>query len=424
MRIAIVSAVAALLLVQSCILQPPDPPIDPPSCGFVCSNTYPLTTVQKKNLEGIYLVESGSEVFGSTVVVKWNTGSHMTILTGENVSYLVMQAGHLDSVFFFEGYWRSQNSSRSGRAEFTIAKQAGGRRLMGDSSASGQCVIEGSVGEGNGEPSIPVLLRYQWAIRPEILARRFWIVAHRGGGRMSEHPPQSENTAELIRLAEQFGANGIEIDVRLTKDDVPVLYHDNTLNPRLVQKTPMLGGVEDYTYPQLYTFIRLLNGERIPTLDEALRTVVYETNLSFVWLDMKTEERDLVRRVVPLLEQYMTEASNLALQGKRDSLEIMVGVPTDNIYHELLAYPPYRSVPSVSENSLEWARTLGSRVWGPLWSKGISFQDNAVARSEGRRIFVWTLDEPQFIQQYDQSGQYDGILTDYPTIVAYYHYVR
>jgi glycerophosphoryl diester phosphodiesterase len=63
-------------------------------------------------------------------------------------------------------------------------------------------------------------------------------------------------------------------------------------------------------------------------------------------------------------------------------------------------------------------------VWAPLWSTGTNPSDNATARSDGRRVFVWTLDDPLFVQQYVQGGQYDGILTDYPTIVAYNRYVR
>ncbi|MBI2619241.1 MAG: glycerophosphodiester phosphodiesterase [Ignavibacteriales bacterium] len=363
-------------------------------------------------------------MFGSTVVVKWNTNTHMTILTGQDVSYLVLQAGRLDSVFFFEGYWRSQNSRRSGLARFEIRKDAGGRRLMGDSLASDQLIFDGTVSEGNNRPSIPVVFRYQWAIRREILAKKFWVVAHRGGGRMSELLPHSENTVELLRIAEWYGVNGVEIDVRLTKDGVPILYHDNTLNPRLVRKTPMIGPVEEYTFPQLRTFVRLLNGEQIPTLDEALRTIVYETNLTFVWLDSKTEERDLVERMVPLLQQYTAEAEALAGQGLRDSLEIMIGVPTDKVYEEILRYPSFSLIPTITEKSLDRARTLNSPVWAPLWSGGINVADNATARSEGRRIVVWTLDDPQFVQEYVNSSQYDGILSDYPMIVAYYHYVR
>lgn len=418
------TGILLLATAGSCVIEPPDPPIPPPPCTFVGGNTYPLDAAQKSALEGIYLVEVGSGTFGSTVVVKWNTASNMTILTGRDVIYFVLCAGRLDSVFFFEGYWRSQNSHRSGPASFTIRKDSGGRRLMGDSLASDQFIFDGTIGEGNSEPSVPVTFRYQWGIRKEILARKFWILAHRGGARMSELPPHSENTVELLRIVEQYGVNGVEIDVRLTKDGVPILYHDNTLNPRLVRKTSMLGGVEDYTFPQLRTFVRLLKGEMIPSLEEALWTVVYQTNLKFVWLDPKTEERDIVARMVPLLQQYKAEAAVLAGQGVRDSLEIMIGVPTDNIYNELLKYPAFSSVPTIAEKSLDKARTLNSRFWAPLWSGGVNTSDNAVARSEGRGILVWTLDEPQFVQEFVNSSQYDGILSDYPMIVAYYYYVR
>jgi len=386
--------------------------------------TYPLDSAQKNLLEGVYAVESGGDRFGSPVVVKWNSRIRMTILSGQDVSYFVLQAGRLDSVFFFEGYWRSQNSRRTGLARFVMAKDEGGRRLLGDVTAPAGMVLRGEIGEGNDRPAIPVVFRYQRAIRPEVLAQKFWILAHRGGGRTSDLIPQSENTVELIRIAESYGANAIEIDVRLSKDGVPILYHDNTLNPRLVQKTPMLGSVEDYTWPQLRSFVVLLNGEHIPTLEEALYTVVYETNLKFVWLDTKTEERDLIQRMVPLLQQYTALADVEVGKGVRDSLEIMVGVPSDEVYQELTRYPGFTSVPSIAEKSLEKARVLDARVWAPLWSGGINPADNAVARGEGRRIFVWTLDEPDFVRQYINSGEYTGILSNYPMIVAYYHYVR
>ncbi|MBE0558810.1 MAG: glycerophosphodiester phosphodiesterase [Proteobacteria bacterium] len=312
----------------------------------------------------------------------------------------------------------------TGLAQFVISKESGGRQLMGDPSASTDLILEGTVSDGDGRPTDPVVFRFERPIRPEVLSQKFSILAHRGGGRTSDFVPHSENTVELVRIAGWFGANGVEIDVRLTNDGVPVLYHDNTLNPRLVQKIPMIGRMEDYSFAQLRSFVRLINGEQIPTLDEVLKTVVYETNLKFVWLDSKTEDQDLVERMVPLLEQYTAEAANLAGQGLRDSLDIMVGVPSDNIYDELLRYPNYTSVPSIAEKDLDKALTLDSRVWAPLWSSGINEGDIAVAHSEGRRVITWTLDEPEFVRLYINSGLYDGILTNYPSIVAYYHYVR
>jgi glycerophosphoryl diester phosphodiesterase len=53
---------------------------------------------------------------------------------------------------------------------------------------------------------------------------RPWIIAHRGD---SAHAP--ENTLEAARLGWEAGAAAWELDVRLTRDGVPVVLHDETL---------------------------------------------------------------------------------------------------------------------------------------------------------------------------------------------------
>lgn len=423
MKLKLVVALVAIATLNSCTLEDQ---LAVPTFGesaFI-SQTYPLDQSMKDAMNGVYAVDRGSDRFGETVVLIWNARDRLTVLTGKDVGYFVLEGGRLDSVFFFEGYWRYQVNRETGLARFVMAKEDGGRFLMGDPSASSGLILDGGIGEGESSPSTAVTFRYVRPIRPEVLSQNFTILAHRGGGRTSDFIPYSENTVELVRIAEHFGANGVEIDVRLTKDKVPVLYHDNTLNPRLVQKIPMIGSMKEYTYAQLRSFVRLINGEQIPKLDDVLKTIVYETNLKFVWLDSKAEGEDLVARMVPLLEQYTAEAAVLTSQGKRDSLQIMVGVPGEEIYDELLRYPSYTSVPTIAEKDLDRARTLNSRVWAPLWSGGIVASDIAIAHSEGRRVITWTLDEPEFVRQYINSGLYDGILTNYPMIVAYYHYVR
>ncbi|HEX8201993.1 MAG TPA: glycerophosphodiester phosphodiesterase family protein [Isosphaeraceae bacterium] len=51
-----------------------------------------------------------------------------------------------------------------------------------------------------------------------------WVIAHRGD---SFHAP--ENTLEAARLGWEAGASAWEFDVRLTRDDVPVVVHDDSL---------------------------------------------------------------------------------------------------------------------------------------------------------------------------------------------------
>ena len=51
------------------------------------------------------------------------------------------------------------------------------------------------------------------------------IIAHRGASAYA-----TENTLSAFKLAEAMNASGIELDVRLTMDGVPVVFHDVFLN--------------------------------------------------------------------------------------------------------------------------------------------------------------------------------------------------
>ena len=42
---------------------------------------------------------------------------------------------------------------------------------------------------------------------------------------------------------------------------------------------------------------------------------------------------------------------------------------------------------------------------------------------KGMKVYVWTLDSPEFIEQYVSENIYDGILSNYPCKVAHSYYV-
>lgn len=71
------------------------------------------------------------------------------------------------------------------------------------------------------------------------------FIAHRGYA--SAYP---ENTLIAIEAAEQAGAEYVEVDIQLSADHVPVLYHDRDLT-RLCQQS---GAIHDYTFSQLDEF--------------------------------------------------------------------------------------------------------------------------------------------------------------------------
>lgn len=102
-----------------------------------------------------------------------------------------------------------------------------------------------------------------WKIIREEEKSEFVNYAHRGA---SETRPENTMTAFYEGVA--LGANGIETDVQMTRDGVPVLFHDDTL----LRVTGEPGSVEDYTLDELRKFTVKKDGmiDRIPTLEEFL----------------------------------------------------------------------------------------------------------------------------------------------------------
>ena len=77
-----------------------------------------------------------------------------------------------------------------------------------------------------------------------------------------------ENSYAAIKRAADLGY-GIEFDVHLTKDDIPVVFHDDTLNRICGVK----GNLKDYTYEELQQFRLLGTDERIPAFTDILNMV-------------------------------------------------------------------------------------------------------------------------------------------------------
>lgn len=101
-------------------------------------------------------------------------------------------------------------------------------------------------------------------------------IAHRGySGKFDE------NTMLAFRKALEYKADGIETDVQLSKDNIPVIIHDETLD----RTTDGRGYVKEYKLSELKKF-RTKNGEEIPTLRELL-VFVAESNLKVLNLELK-----------------------------------------------------------------------------------------------------------------------------------------
>jgi glycerophosphoryl diester phosphodiesterase len=379
--------------------------------------TLALSEATKSRMEGVYKVATGTELLGNKVILKLSKKG-ISIFGEKESVYLIMESGSKDSDIRFEGYWRYAVNSETGLIRLEIPSDSGGDELLSDTSSVTEIIVEGGYGFNNDSPNTSITLEFERPFSKYAKETEFFIVAHRGGGRTADRLPASENSLEILHYTELLGANAIEIDVRLSTDGVSFLYHDNTINLRLTQKGTVWGQIEDFSYPQLRTHLTLVNGEKIPTLSEVLEYTLNETEIEFVWLDMKAAKND-IDQVAAIQKEILDRAQ---MMGRK--LEIAMGLPTEEKREQYLAYSDNENIPSLNESTPEDTRISNSVFWGPRWTLGLQNDEVEKMHSEGRRVITWTMDDPTFIQQYLSEGNFNGMVTNYPTLIAYYHYSR
>lgn len=132
----------------------------------------------------------------------------------------------------------------------------------------------------------------------------FVVIAHRGAS--SEYP---ENTMAAFEAATEMGAEMIELDVLLSQDGVPVVFHDAQLGDH----TNGSGLISDYTAEELKKldagswFNSRFSDQRIPTLEEVLAFAKGKIALN---IEIKTEavtdqrEGGIEEKCLKLVREY------------------------------------------------------------------------------------------------------------------------
>jgi len=242
------------------------------------------------------------------------------------------------------------------------------------------------------------VLLMAYAPGPRAAARRAsrdkpLIIAHRGGALES-----TENTIGAFQRAFRIGADGIETDIRLTRDGTVVVYHDDYFGrveglPQ-AQRTRL---VSDMTYAELTAQMLIPVGEdtggrRVPTLSDLLAQV--RGGLLNIELKRCARFDDLVKKTIAILKGYsdldriVLEAPDLDTAkklrkalGQRLKLHINPeydhAVPLRDSLKELLKFKPHSvsiSYKLLARDMIESAHRAGVEVW--VWT----VNDNAVAQ--------------------------------------------
>ncbi len=244
------------------------------------------------------------------------------------------------------------------------------------------------------------------------------MFAHRGGAKLAP-----ENTIPAFDNGMALGADGLELDVQLSSDDVPVVIHDKTLD----RTTNETGPVHARTVDQLarvdagHAFTRdgahsfRGQGIGIPTLETVLRRYP----ATRVIIEMKGGEPELagavarvVRRVGALERICVGSFHQSAIDAlRRDSPEIVTSASQEEarwtLHRSWVRWPWIGPRPYVAFQVPE--RVGRMRVVSPAFIRQV--------HQEGQVLQVWVVDTAADARRLFDWGV-DGLITDRPDVTG------
>ena len=230
-----------------------------------------------------------------------------------------------------------------------------------------------------------------------------FVIAHRG---FSERFP--ENTLEAVKGALEAGADGVEIDARISKDGVVYCLHDDTLN----RTTNGTGPARLKTIAELR---ELDAGAKFNPKFAGAKIALFEDVVKFV------KEKDSVV-LVDLKEVAAVDAICDILIKHKATRNALLDTGSPKVAQKYRSRIPdatvicITGVPGAYKN--DFARSLKSSGFDALFAQ---FQSPVLLnltdlRLQGLSIFFWTINNPNDVVNAWKVGA-DGIITDRPTMV-------
>lgn len=233
------------------------------------------------------------------------------------------------------------------------------------------------------------------------------IIGHRGA---CGYAP--ENTLESLHTAADLGTEWVEVDVKLTKDFVPILFHDDMLD----RTTNTTGAVAAMTYDEIKEldcgswFGESFIGTKIPTLEDAI-DVLIERDLGLN-LEIKAcagRERDTAEVALDLLSTIWDDHDRLLISSfSHVSLEVTADIAYD--WHRGFLLPE-----DWPENWAEMADYLKVST--------VNVNANSVTRDQvetvmdmEKPILAFTVNDPDKARLL-QSWGVDGFFSDTPDTI-------
>lgn len=220
-------------------------------------------------------------------------------------------------------------------------------------------------------------------------------IAHRGySGKFDE------NTMIAFKKAIEYKADGIETDVQLTKDGIPVIIHDETLD----RTTNGQGFVKDYTLDEIKVF-KSKSGEQIPTLIEVLE-LVKNSDLKVLNLELKNSiipYEGLEEKVLTMIYEYnlndrviISSFNHMSLVKIRElDRTIVLGALTE----------------STLANVPKYLKGISVECYHPYFPSILNKKYTKAIKAAGIKINTYTVNEEEYMKMVIRAGA-DSIITN------------
>ena len=222
----------------------------------------------------------------------------------------------------------------------------------------------------------------------------FEIVAHRG---VTTQLP--ENTIPAFQKAVELGADAIELDVRLTRDKIPVVFHYYYLE----EMTSVQGPIFNYQYEDLLQaeFTWALNGEfdslQIPTLVEVLEIVGGDIGLE---IEIKGPEPEAAIIIGDVLQKFQNIWGTIEVTSYETTLLLKIreqcpGIATDLLYPRTESWMNMDVVAYQAANLGRLAQVRAVHLHpGQLSDEVVNY-----VRRSGFEIHAWDVNDEQSLQK-------------------------
>jgi glycerophosphoryl diester phosphodiesterase len=234
------------------------------------------------------------------------------------------------------------------------------------------------------------------------------IIGHRGASAVAP-----ENTLAAFREAIAVGADGIEFDVRLTRDGVPVVIHDSSLRRTggLSQRVGDLAWSEVAKVDVGSWFSPAFANETVPSLAELFD--LFQSNDLTLYLEMKC---DSAAEYAPLAEACCRMIAEHGLKERVmiECFQLPALRFVDSDIKTVALFEPSISNPSVlsDQRIINKAAEVGA-IAIALHHRLARRSLVEKAKAAGMHVAVWTVDDPSWIERARTLG-IDALITNDP----------